>query len=1040
MKRFIAFAGLVAAAAITLTNCQPQEFGSDQPSVAKTMKVYASTPDGSKTINDGMSTVWSPEDSIQVFYGAGGTYTSLGKFTLVSGENTVSGTFSGEAAPDGTYDYYALYPYDSHVATPASTSNGYINVGYYNKGNHINQDGYDSKAHLRYKSCPMYGMAPQVSASEVPIFDMKQLSSVVEFNVTNNTGAPFTLTKVEFEASEPVTGTFYIDVTASPVAYVSSGDSYVCSTPAVNIVGDPGELAAGATAHIYLPIKPYVHDGSLKVTVSGTVSGDVATKTFEFSSLSEGQRTFTAGKIKPINLNVNTLAVQTNTVAEVLAGEAGQTYVLKNALVTLVYAKGFFVQDATGTLLVYTGSTAPTVSKGDKVDVSGEASSYSGIMQLKNPTVSDAVSSGNAVTLSPVAWTASEVNAAAETAGLTYVKLTMTVAKDDKATIEGVEHTVYAYPATSPEVALTVGAQYEVTGYERGFYTNKSGATSLYFYIDSAKLLKSSKTVVFDFSTAESLEGLGITPSAEASSGIDLTTAVVKDDVSITPYTGALDSGKEATPVRIWTKSEGYELRAYNGNALVVAAPEGYSITKVAGLGSFEGKCAVVTVCPTSNIKSGKVTVTLESGDVVPGIGGTRLLVPAGASSGNSVDIVLAGFASAPSLTAAVDGAVKSASVSNVTKNGATVTFAVDANTSSEARTGTVTVKSGSYEGVITVVQKGIDFSVSKSTVYVDAKANSASTLTVRSDASWTATLSGSDFTLDPDSFTYTGESSVQVTVKATSDNTEESEKTLGSFVITRADNISSEAVTVVQRSAKLATPVVTLVTDGPNSKITASWAAVPNASGYKYKLSTDTDYSETTETSVEFTGLTVGTTYTVCVIAKGDNAPYLDSDEASAQATLSNGTTKFKKVSAISEGEYLFVYAGKAASGFGNKGLTVSDVTINGDTIAYDNDTQGYAITVTADGSAYTLKLGSKYIGYSSSTTISSDASASTDSYRWTIEIQTEGAYIVNVATNTRYIGANDADASKFNLFKAYSNTNLGTYPFPVLYKKVVE
>lgn len=86
--------------------------------------------------------------------------------------------------------------------------------------------------------------------------------------------------------------------------------------------------------------------------------------------------------------------------------------------------------------------------------------------------------------------------------------------------------------------------------------------------------------------------------------------------------------------------------------------------------------------------------------------------------------------------------------------------------------------------------------------------------------------------------------------------------------------------------------------------------------------------------------------------------------------------------------------------------------------------------------GDNYTFKMSDdKYLGYNSSTNFrNSQTNASNTKEQWTISNDaTYGFIIVNVATNTRYIGTGN------NVFKPYSTSNIATYAPATLYKKQV-
>ena len=154
-------------------------------------------------------------------------------------------------------------------------------------------------------------------------------------------------------------------------------------------------------------------------------------------------------------------------------------------------------------------------------------------------------------------------------------------------------------------------------------------------------------------------------------------------------------------------------------------------------------------------------------------------------------------------------------------------------------------------------------------------------------------------------------------------------------------------------------------------------------------------------------------------------------------KAEIATSTESYVKATSISEGVYLMVYNSKAASSFNNSALVASPVTIVNDEIASTSTVDQYAIEIASLGNdQYSLKLGNSYIGYNSGTSLRTNSSVASDSYKWTITIEEDGtAYIVNVATKTRYIGGNASGAS-FTQFKAYATSNVGTYPQPTLYK----
>ena len=136
MKRRIFSLGLMLAATFTLTNCvkevnQPV----DVPSAGIPFEIVAFASEDTKTENDGMKTKWIENDAINLFHAVAGSeeYVSDNSFEITE-ENLAEGRFTGKlgGALDGSksYDWYAFYPYNSYITTPANTS-GYSYVGHF---------------------------------------------------------------------------------------------------------------------------------------------------------------------------------------------------------------------------------------------------------------------------------------------------------------------------------------------------------------------------------------------------------------------------------------------------------------------------------------------------------------------------------------------------------------------------------------------------------------------------------------------------------------------------------------------------------------------------------------------------------------------------------------------------------------------------------------------------------------------------------------------------------------------------------------------
>lgn len=158
------------------------------------------------------------------------------------------------------------------------------------------QDGNDSKAHLSGKSCPMYAVAKNVAASDVPTFTMKHLTSVVAVTVTNTNDDPLTVNSVSFSAPEGtlIFGSFFINFTENgdPVYTKHTTASWTSNTSNLTVKNGTA-IAKNGKATFYLAIKPFAANigDELKISVNGYEKTHKLTKDVEFK----------AGKIEAVN-------------------------------------------------------------------------------------------------------------------------------------------------------------------------------------------------------------------------------------------------------------------------------------------------------------------------------------------------------------------------------------------------------------------------------------------------------------------------------------------------------------------------------------------------------------------------------------------------------------------------------------------------------------------------------------------------------------------------------------------------------------------
>lgn len=296
MKKITYTLAAIFASAFALTSCTKEmtDSSKDIESQGIPFEICASVSQTRTTTDNSWNTTWVAKDAINLFHAKAGTttYVSDGQFTV---ENTESGKFKGNLAGTldaDSYDWYAFYPYSSYNKTPAGDAQsnfGYTTIG----GTSQTQTGNNSQAHLCGKPCPLYGVVKSVSKSSSPTISMQQLVSVIEVNVTNNSGEDLTVSSVSFTGTEDIVGTFYINFTGTPV-YTIKDASSVSETASLT-VSEGAAIANGASAKFYLAIKPFTASSgsNLKLSVNGYE------KTKELTS----DVTFAAGKIKTLNFD-----------------------------------------------------------------------------------------------------------------------------------------------------------------------------------------------------------------------------------------------------------------------------------------------------------------------------------------------------------------------------------------------------------------------------------------------------------------------------------------------------------------------------------------------------------------------------------------------------------------------------------------------------------------------------------------------------------------------------------------------------------------
>ena len=378
MKRQILTLGAICAAAFTLTNCNKEIAEPKAPETEGIpFEIVAATAD-TKTKNDGLKTVWTAGDALNVFHAEAGTtvYGKNDEFTYTGADNKFKGKLTTGLEAD-SYDWYALYPVNSNpkfvITTPAGSKDGdgWAYIGH--KGG-ATQNGYNSTAHLAENLCPLYGVVKSVDASTPVSFNMKHIASVVKIVVTNESESPLTVTSVTFTAPEDIVGSYYMNFTdPNNVVCKPTEATYVSSTATLNVTGGT-ELAKGAKAEFYIPIKPFkAAANKLKITVNGYEKTPVSTADVEFK----------AGKIETVNFKYNNTSTSHQVVYSYSdfsggkSGSAGTAMTVTNSDPNIeLTATGYHKKDATHVKLYAEDSFTVTAKNGvtiTKIEISSNS-------------------------------------------------------------------------------------------------------------------------------------------------------------------------------------------------------------------------------------------------------------------------------------------------------------------------------------------------------------------------------------------------------------------------------------------------------------------------------------------------------------------------------------------------------------------------------------------------------------------------------------------------------------------------------------------
>ena len=369
MKKSFIYAGAILAATISLTNCT-KEINSSEAALPEGIPFEICANPTTKTTVEGLSTKWAAGDGINVFHAAAGKkeYVSDNKFTIAG--DLADGRFTGAlsaALGEGTYDWYAIYPYSEFITSPANTSTGYSIIGSRSDKSQ-SQTGVDNMSHISGQNYPLYGKSTApTSASEMPSINMKPAFSVLKVKVTNTTGSVLEVSNISFTAPEAIVGQFYIDFSGDAAGYTDG--QYVSKTASLAVT--EASIAAGKSAYFYLAVKPFTakSGSNLTLSVNGYEKELILTKDLEF----------TAGHIKKISFAydyvptldtftaINDISKLSDGSSILIVGKSGEKYyqLPVNPTVSSGKVAGVEVTVTDNTIMAYVTSAWKATKSGD---------------------------------------------------------------------------------------------------------------------------------------------------------------------------------------------------------------------------------------------------------------------------------------------------------------------------------------------------------------------------------------------------------------------------------------------------------------------------------------------------------------------------------------------------------------------------------------------------------------------------------------------------------------------------------------------------
>lgn len=280
---------LCVAIIVLVIACDEDSF---QPDRSVSSIITATLPEvQTKTSIDGWQTSWDRGDAISVFVTRNGSNNHYGHSTFIFQDN---GTFAGQV--DGNFsspfNWFAIYP-----AKDYGSKTGSVTISINHPRSQRQTD--DSNSHICGNNTPLYGFA--FGQQENPVIPMRQVASVLDFNVKNETASSIKVKSIRFTAPEKIAGDFTSNINLMNMAvesipqWTASATSSYCEVEL--IVDGSSPIPAGSTGDYYAAIHPISANGSYTIEVTAISDGRLLSVTKTLN----GNFVFSSGKYKTIN-------------------------------------------------------------------------------------------------------------------------------------------------------------------------------------------------------------------------------------------------------------------------------------------------------------------------------------------------------------------------------------------------------------------------------------------------------------------------------------------------------------------------------------------------------------------------------------------------------------------------------------------------------------------------------------------------------------------------------------------------------------------